>query len=324
MQNTLPSPSVVIEWENAKISELGRARRMLHELARQIDELRPVMSEAPELIVLHNAGAIDPGVIRSCVAEAFGAHPEISFQLLPTENSSYYRQKNRGAEAASRDIVLFLDSDVVPEQKWLGELLGVMRDLSVGVVCGNTYIDPENLYAKAFAMFRFFPMRSESEGLAETKHFFANNVAFRRSLFLAHRFSEMPLLRGQCLALAEALSSEGHRLVINRSARVSHPAPNGLSHYVRRALCDGHDTIQRQRIDAADLRGGVPLGTLRRFGHHCRRSSWRIREHRRALAMGRPAAAAALAIACGYYALFAAGELLGHMSPGLVQRRLAV
>ena len=37
LRNSYPTVTVVVEWENAKLSELGRARRMLAEFARQLE-----------------------------------------------------------------------------------------------------------------------------------------------------------------------------------------------------------------------------------------------------------------------------------------------
>ena len=138
----------------------------------------------------------------------------------------------------------------MPEPGWLAALIEPFRDPKIEVAGGNTYIDPANLYSKAFALFWFFPLRSSGGGLTPSDRFFANNVVFRRDLFLAYRFPDLPLLRGQCWALAEALQRDGHRIYIQNEARVSHPPPNGLQHYARRALCEGHDNAFRARLPA--------------------------------------------------------------------------
>lgn len=323
LRNSYPTVTVVVEWENAKLSELGRARRMLAEFARQLGEVAPGMAEPPELTVLYDPAAIDPAVVRGCLDEAFaatapGARPPV--RLVPSEGCGYYRQKNAGAAASSREVVLFLDSDVVPEPGWLRALLGSFADPSVEVVCGNTYVEPEGLYAKAFAAFWFFPLRSGDDSVREAPYFFANNVAFRRDLFNAHGFPDLPLLRGQCVVLADALRRSGRRILVNGAARVSHPPPNGLAHFVKRAVVHGHDALTRERLG---VRVDGP-GTARRFVRASRRALRAIRDNRRAVGLGPVGAAAAGGIALAYYGLAALGEGLTRVSPEAVRARAAV
>ena len=109
--------------------------------------------------------------------------------------------KNIGAARARGEVIVFLDSDVIPEEGWLASLLQALSNLDVGVVGGNTYIAHEDLNGKAFALFWFFPLREARGGLWRDPHFFANNVAFRAEVFRAHSFPPLGTFRGQCIAL---------------------------------------------------------------------------------------------------------------------------
>lgn len=319
--NRMPSVSVVVEWENAKLSELGRATLMLRALATQLGELLPAFADPPEVIVLYDAEAIEPGVIREMIGAAFGTPSSVTIRLVPTEGeTTYYRQKNRGAGLASREIVLFLDSDVIPEPGWLSALLSHFQHPEVEVVCGSTYIEPVSTYAKAFAAFWFFPLRSDGGEVREVSRFFANNVAFRRALFLAHPFPELPLIRGQCAALADALRRDGHRILRDGRARLSHPPPNGLSHFVRRALSEGHDAAVRRRTGPDAPQGGI----LRRMVGSVRYAATRLHRFRRELDLSAPQRAWALAVAAGYFGLKAVGEAVSRIDPALVRRRFSV
>jgi hypothetical protein len=326
MRNSLPSVSVVIEWENARLSELGRTREMLKALATQLGEIGDRMNEPPELIVLHDGEAVDASLVRGFVEEAFGTPPSISLRTETTEGDGYYAQKNRGAELASRELLLFLDSDVVPEPGWLSTLLGNFADPKVGVACGNTYMDAEDFASRAFALFWFFPLRSAATPDAtpvESEYFFANNVVFRRELFLKYRFPQLPMMRGQCVQLAKRLREDGHRIMIDRRAQVSHPPPNGVSHFVRRALVEGHDAVVQDRLRGGG-RFGYGLGTPWRFASSVARAAKRIGTHRKQVGLGAAGAAGAMGLAVGYYALCAVGEVMGRVSPETVRRRLAV
>jgi hypothetical protein len=108
-------------------------------------------------------------------------------RIISTEGLEYVEQKNFGARQSNPDLIIFLGSDVIPEPGWLIGLLGAFRNPEVQVAGGNTYLSPEGLYGKAFALFWFFPMRVEGNGLRRTNGFWANNVAFRREFLESFR-----------------------------------------------------------------------------------------------------------------------------------------
>jgi hypothetical protein len=321
-RNTLPSITVVIEWENARLSEADRARRMLHRLRAQLAALAPAMPVPPVVIFLYDPAAIEDGLIEHLAAEA-AAEGSWSAELrfVPSPGRAYYQQKNFGAGFAASEIVVFLDSDVVPEDGWLAALLDALRDPAVGVVCGNTYIELDSLYEKAFAAFWFFPLRDPRDDLAPSPHFFANNVAFRREVIARHPFPDLASFRGQCKALTRILEAEDIGIRIQRRARVSHPPPNGLRHFIVRAICEGHDEIVhgRQRNVASRL---AAVGY--RFARDTARAVGRLVRHRRAVGLTPPGVAAALGIAGAYYALKALGGLVTVVSPALIRRNVSI
>ena len=157
------------------------------------------------------------------------------------ETRRYFEQKNYGFSLAKREVVVFLDSDVIPEPGWLEGLLIALRDPAVHVISGNTYIEPDSWYARAFALFWFFPLRQEDAPMARVKGFFANNVAFRREVFASHQFPRLNTFRGHCVELARTLEANGYGIFREPRSRVSHPPPNGFSHFVARAMCQGRD-----------------------------------------------------------------------------------
>src|SRR6185295_6738629 len=184
--------------------------------------------------------AIPRETIEAAIAEC-GADGPFELRFHAVEGSDYYGQKNEGAQTASRDYVLFLDSDVVPESGWLRTLLGSVRP-GVDVVAGSTYIEADTFSGRAFSLFWFFPLRGPSNGLQQTRHFFANNVLIKRDLFLAHKFPDLPLYRGQCTILSAKLLRSGVKLYLQTDARVAHPPPSRKT-FVHRALCEGYDAI---------------------------------------------------------------------------------
>jgi len=193
----------------------------------------------------------------------------------------------------------------------------------VEVVAGNTYIEPTTLYAKAFAAFWFFPPRSNEEGLVPADVLFGNNIAFRRELFLAHPFPVVEQFRGQGGMLIRDLREIGAGIYLQRSSRCSHPPPNGFIHFVRRAMCDGHDNVV------------IALRSTGRSRLPWRHSYWSarsllnnslraIRERYDALGLTPVSAIVAISIAFGYVLCMGFGEILTRWNRTLVPRRFSI
>lgn len=176
---------IVVEWENARLSDLARTRRMLAALCSQLRELQ--LPVAPRAWFLYDPGEIDPGLIREVLAECVDATDGAAFEaaLRPAAGLRYYALKNLGAQLCEQPVVVFIDSDVVPEPGWLRSLLEPFARRDVEVVGGSAYVEPDSVYARGFALFWFFPLREARSDLVPAEHFFANNVAFRRGSLLA-------------------------------------------------------------------------------------------------------------------------------------------
>src|SRR5262249_9540263 len=239
----------------------------------------------------------------------------------------YTALKNAGVKRSTGDIVVFVDSDVLPENDWLQETVRAFRDPAVQLVGGTSYIEPVSLYHRAFALTWFFPLRTPAGPLRRVPYSFANNVAGRRELLPRYPFPDQPRFRGQGSTLAELLAADGVPIHANPNARVSHPPPNGVSHFVRRALCEGHDLIV-----AEELRGKSTPVTL---GRNVRLSYWRLREkaaeireriwsQRERVDLSAAAAPFAFGIALLYFTTRAVGEILTRIDPQIVRRRFPV
>jgi hypothetical protein len=314
--------SVVIEWENAKLSELARTRLMLSTLAAQIHALDPSQWLRPEIVILYDSMAISPQLIQDTLDATFGEAPPVSsLKLLPTTGKRYYELKNYGATHVQSDVLVFLDSDVIPETGWLETLLEAIKQPGVDVVGGNTYIRPDTLFTKAFALFWFFPMRTQSNALVPSKHFFANNVAFRKAVFNSHPFPCHKKFRGQCVDLAQQLCEQGHGLFLHQGARVDHPPPNGVYHFIIRALCAGYDQV----MIAPDYHVRPSVRTaLHHFRTQARDARKRIQAHRREVDLGPLSALCAQGIAMAYFGCMFVGECITLASPGFIPRHCPI
>jgi len=308
-----PALSIVVEWENVQRAELGRARRML---ARLEEELRGLSPARPvELVFVAGAGGAEQ---NAAVQDLLGS-PGAATRFVEAPGAGYYEQKNLGAREAAGDLIVFLDSDVVPEAGWLSALLEPFADPGVQVVGGDSHIDTDSLWSKTFALAWFFPLPSAQESVRRERQFFANNVAFRRETFLAQPFPRVSGTdRGACVWLAGMLAERGVDIWRAPGARVRHPAPGTVRQAAVRALVQGRDraVLAREPGRPSSAPQTSALGTLvSSFGSVVRK--------RRAVGLPAIQVPLALGLAAAYYALVAAGMALARIAPRTA-RRLAL
>jgi hypothetical protein len=244
--------SIILEWENVLLSGDDRCTEMLSILRSQLNQIK----QSVEIIVLFNAEQIERSQIEPLLQQYLLSNCDtdtLNLRLEEANGLHYYELKNEGARRAKGEIIVFIDSDVLPEENWLPMISQpFFNDTTIEVVAGETYLSFDNLYEKAFALGWFFPLRnSNSELHANGKGFVANNVAFRRETFLRFSFPKEPegLTRGACGQLAKSLIDADIDIWTNTAARAQHPPPTGIKHYLVRALADGRDHAMRQLSD---------------------------------------------------------------------------
>ena len=315
-----PRISIVVEWENALLSEGGRPAAMLRTVGRQAVELAAKPDAHPflaggwpwcELLIVFDPARSDSddlaALLEHCLAEA---EDVLRCRLLSVSDSGYYSKKNHGARAAAGQIVAFLDSDVVPEPDWLEQILAALKDPGIQVVAGNTYIEPVGLIGKTFALTWFFPLRNEEGALQRARSLFANNLAIRREVCERYPFPEIwGSSRGACIVLAAQLALADVPVFHNPRARVAHPAPNGFAHVSMRALAQGRDRVLRERIYGSRMSASW-LASGYRLLRHWAGSAWTICTGFARVGLNPLLIPAAVAVAAYYYLLYWSGETM--------------
>jgi GT2 family glycosyltransferase len=150
--------------------------------------------------------------------------------------------RNRGAREAQGEIILFTDSDCVPESTWVEEMARPFEDAGVSAVKGAYRTSQKSLTAR-FAQVEFeerFEMlkRAESIDMVDTY-----SAAFRRDVFRgAEGFDEsFHVANNEDTDLSYRLSSAGHRMVFNPDAIVYHlKHPDTLWKYARQKFWRGY------------------------------------------------------------------------------------
>jgi hypothetical protein len=249
-----PSTALVLETHNLKggdaashaVASLGR---LLVHLRRQTLPL----AELDELLVTHQG--LDPDQQSDLERVAGRA---IRFVALPTD-ADYYQAKNAGFDASAAERVVFGESDCWPAEGWLENLLSPFADSTVCVVAGRTCYRGGVLGSAASSIdFNYY---DSPLGAGCTRNFYANNVAFRRDIFAAHRYGAGEhFYRGNCQTLGLRLQAAGVPVRFEPNARTTHRFPDTWAELARLRILRGGDLAELSpRLLGAHVRGAALL-----------------------------------------------------------------
>jgi hypothetical protein len=317
--------ALIVEWDNARLSELDRACEMLRRVCAQAVAAARTSNAQFDLLVIYDPESIDPSIPQTAVAECIDAKVwpgSISIHQAPGQH--YYDQKNFGVRQTDADTIILIDSDVVPDEGWLANLLEAIRDPQVSVVSGETYLATDTYYERLLAAFWLFETKKPPRPMYEVKNFYANNVAFRADILRRFPFPSAETYRGQCTTLAKMLRADGVRLYRAGSAMVSHPPPASVSHFVSRAFCHGHDIVLSRKSRRLGWLAASPVGAVFRFLRDVALAPARIIRRRQASVRSFSGAIVAFGLAVAYASLKLAGELTTFVSPRFVRSRFSI
>jgi len=243
-EGALISPAIVLDLETGGEASAARIRECLSGLWRELNDCARCFGlTTPELIVPY-----DPADLSECdLADLInstqgGREVSATVRLMPASPGlNYYQQKNFGFLQSTRDIVIFVDSDLRLERGWLRALLEPFADPAILAVVGRTHFETTNFYERAMALFWIFDTREDASVVRPTDRLVSNNIAFRRKLFAAMPFPDRPTYRGQCSELGWRLAQFGVRLLEATGARAIHPPPQGIAAFLSRAWHAGSD-----------------------------------------------------------------------------------
>ncbi len=305
---------MIVELDNLLHGEVTRTRTMLTRLFEQIREGQ--LEPRVEVLVAYDETVIGPKDVQDIVtASTTSESPFV--QLVPTKGLRYYSLKNEGGRQAKGDILLFVDSDCVPEDHWLRRLLESFHNPEVDIVTGNSYIDRDTFYAKTFAAGWYFPPRLPDGPLVTIRAPFANTLAMRRHTFARYPFpEETKLYMAQGITWQRTLADHHVPIFLNPGARVAHPPPV----FLRSAIVNGYDTAQRTREPGESKLQSLKV-SYRNFRGNLGMMFRRITLGYREVGLRRAAVPFAIALAGVYWSLWSMAELVARWAPRLIPHK---
>ncbi len=317
------SVAIVIEWENALLSDVDRAQAMLRQVNSQAIAFARGHNTRFELVVMYDPGSVPLEVPKTTVDKEIDPQTwpgEIRFVEAP--DLHYFEQKNLGTRVTTADAVLFVDSDVVPDEHWMAKMLEAIDRPDVDLVSGQTYLATDTVLDRLFAGFWFFKPNPNNPELRRFGGFYANNFVARREVLERYPFAPADSYRGQCAALSRRMRQDGVRMWRHGDATVSHPAPESLGHAFARAVCHGYDNVYWHHRKKHGWLLASPLGAFLRWLNSIVSLLVTVPRRARTLKLGVGTAIGSYFFGVAFNTVIFGAEVVAWVAPGFIRKHV--
>lgn len=161
--------------------------------------------------------------------------------VIPEKHAGPAAQRNRGAEKAKGDILLFTDSDCVPDKNWIEEMAKPFSDKNIVGVSG-TYRTLNN--DRLVARFEGYEIAKRHEKLARQERidFIGSfSAGYRKSIFkkFGGFSTDFKKADAEDPELSFNIANAGYKMVFNPKAIVAHPHVASLGKFWKQKFSRG-------------------------------------------------------------------------------------
>lgn len=238
-----PTVSVVIELDNATLVDFSVWSEKLSDMLQWL--YKGERTNIVDVIIVHNQKQKE--MVERFVSNTDGEYRHVLKLLgMDAEHASYYKMKNAGANVSRGDVLVFLDSDLVPVIGTFYDLVQPLYEKTTVAVSGYASFPADAFISRAYSLFWMFPIFNQPETMGKYQ-LVANSCAFKRDWFLQKPFStEIGGLRTACSLISTRLIQEGHMLC-HPNVWFYHELWNdSWRFFVWRALVMGRDADKKQ------------------------------------------------------------------------------
>ncbi len=194
-----------------------------------------------EIIVVDDASKDETAdVVQSYIPRAAEVGIVLRLERL-AQNGGPARARNRGAELATGEILIFTDSDCELTPRWLAEMLAPFADPEISAAKG-AYLSRQPELGARFAQAEFEERYRMLEAAETVDVVFSYSAAFRREVFrsLDGFDTRFPVADNEDTDLSWRLVEAGHKAVFNPKALLYHRHPASLKQYYRKKISRGY------------------------------------------------------------------------------------
>lgn len=240
MTNT-PTISIVVPTMN----RMASLRRFLESVIPQ------AMQHHAEIVVVSD-GSTDG------TNDMLGAYDtDCDLTILIQDNAGPAAARNAGVAAASGDLIVFLDDDVVAQPNLLARHLGHHANNEALAVIGPmrtpaAELSPWTRWEQRLLEEQYSAMAS-GELTPGWREFYTGNASLRRADFQGTGGFDTSYRRGEDVELALRLQQAGIAFAFDPDAEVLHYPERSRASWVSNAEHGGRETVRMTGTDAADL-----------------------------------------------------------------------
>ena len=155
-------------------------------------------------------------------------------KVFSQKNAGPAKARNLGAKNAKGEIIIFTDSDCIPERKWVEEMLKPMEDSEVVGVQGTYKTSQKEIVARLIQL----EIEQRHEKMAKKKYidFMGTySAGYRRKIFLElGGFDESyPIASGEDAEFSFRVNEAGYKMIFNIAAVVWHKHPDNFWKYLK-------------------------------------------------------------------------------------------
>ena len=162
-------------------------------------------------------------------------------RVIRQENAGAAAARNRGAQAAQGEILLFTDSDCIPAPDWVAQMVAPFADQSVTGAKG-VYKTEQSGFTPRFVQQEYQDKYDGMAQLPQIDFVDTYSAAYRRDIFLAMGGfdTNFPGASVEDQEFSFRLAEAGYRLVFVPQAMVFHRHDPALTDYARRKFFIGY------------------------------------------------------------------------------------
>jgi len=166
---------------------------------------------------------------------------EMGVKVISQQNSGPAAARNAGAKAAKGEILLFTDSDCIPQPDWCIQMIKPFDDPEVVGVKGAYLCKEQNLVAR-FVQQEFEHKYERMTKQTKIDFIDTYSAGYRKAIFLENAGFEVrfPVPSVEDQEFSFRLARKGYKLVFQPTARVYHSHDLNLRQYALRKLGIGY------------------------------------------------------------------------------------